>query len=140
MDIKKPEPMMDFERLVNSTFLQMSGQSEEFFARIDWVKVDGVYRRVQKPYPSNYLREQLAYYKAILLHNTKDDVALAFYESFKLKFEKVDERKTEFLNSFKIPQDESLFYIINCGLRPDLLDISSAGLYKIDVGACLEVA
>src|SRR3989338_845254 len=107
--------MMSFESLVNSTFLQMSGQSEEFFARITWKKIEGKYVRVREPYSFEYLREQLASFKAILLYNTKDDIALAFYEAFKLKFEKVDERRTEFLTGFSdsVSEDGSLFYIIN---------------------------
>lgn len=80
----------------------------------------------------------MAYFKAIVLYNNGDEAALSFYNSFKSKFQEVDLRTVEFLNGFDVNLlNESIFYIMNAGLRKDLIDVSSNGLYKIDVNACM---
>lgn len=93
MEEKKFLPLT-LDKLVKSTFLQMSCQSEEFFARMTWEKFDGVYRRVREPYPSDYILNNLAAFQVVLLMKSKYKVASAFYEAFKSEFDKVGEKRT----------------------------------------------
>lgn len=153
MDEEKFLPLT-LDKLIKSTFLQMSCQSEEFFARMIWKKEDGIYRRVREPYPSDYICENLATFRIVLLTKSKNKPAFTFYESFKSKFEEVGEKRaveyldvTDYdgvkLNNILVSTLEfkEKFYILRDKFDTSLwiTKLSLEGVYTIDMATmCLE--